>query len=212
MNFYDERDDTIIIDDNDYDSSNETNNTVETTSIDGSIITDINMSSMDYSFIYENDDDDYYNRFYEDIYELEKSFVDTEKKDGQYVIGISATGFNNDGNIFACGITAKTFFKYPYKSILKYLFYYSIIVVYYPVIDIIKIHIDKDEAYISIRKTFWLRLIQIHWKKIMAERKEIQQKRRSMYSLFYREIKGIYPRDLNSLPTIHGMLSCYSKK
>jgi hypothetical protein len=170
-----------------------------------------NTMDVDFNFIYENDDDDRSISYYHEIYDIEKEFIDSEKKDGQYVIGISAKGYQND-SIYACGVTSKTFYQFPYRNILKYLFYYSIMNVYYPVVDVIQIHIDKDETYISIRKTYWISLIQRHWRKIMKARDDIHKKRRSLYSLIHHEIKGNYPSGLNSMPTLAGMLSCYSRK
>ena len=173
----------------------------------------------DYQFIYNNNDDndneiDYNgnNSYYYDIYRLEQEFMDSEKYNGQYVIGIISKGYNHDGDMLACSVSAKTFLSFPYINVLKFLFYYSIINISYPVIDIIKIHIDKDETYISIRKTFWISLIQRHWKKIMAEKKEIQRKKRTIHSQFYFAIHGKYPKSLNVYPTIHGMMSSYASK
>lgn len=183
-----------------------------------SVSTDLTVldSDLDDEFSFEFntlEHDDQSISYYNNIYDIEEEFINSEKKDGQYIIGISASGFNcNNESIFACGVTTKTFFKFPYKNILNYLFYYSVINVYYPVINIIQIHIDKDDTYISIRKTYWLCLIQRHWKKIMAERRKIQKDRRSLYSLLYNEIKGKYPDGLNSLPRLKGLLSCYSRK
>lgn len=199
---------TIIIDSSVETQSEGTELTYDT------IITDsVSEIDTEFNFTYGNTEDDQSISYYNQIYELEQTFIDTEKKNGQYIIGISAKGFDStEESIFACGVSSSTFFKFPFRNILRYLFYYSIINVYYPVIDIIQIYIDKDETYISIKKTFWLRLIQRHWKKIMIERKNILKSRRSIYSLLHREIKGKYPSNLNTLPSFNGMLSCYSKK
>ena len=147
---------------------------------------------------------------YDEICDVESEFMDSEKFDGQYIIGLSARGFNQDGELFASGVTARTFLKYPYKHVLKYLFYSSIMLVHSPFIDIIQLSIKDDETYISICKTFWLRLLQRHWKKTVAERKRIQQKRSSVYSQVYFSIRGKYPKNLNYMPSLPGLLSCYN--
>jgi hypothetical protein len=214
MEFFDDEYDSIIIID-DYNTNSETESNITESTTFSDIINNSNTQYIqsNYNQIYNEVDDDRSMSYYNAIYDMEDEFINSEKKDGQYVIGISASGYyRNSESIFACGITARTFFLFPFRNILKYLFYYSVINVYYPVIDIIKIHIDKDDTYISVRKTHWLCLIQRHWRKIMAERNDIYKKRRSLYSLFYREIKGKYPSGLNSLPVLKGMLSCYSSK
>ena len=102
----------------------EIESTTDTTVLTNTTYTthDSHETFIDYNFIYNDDDDSETIRIYHEIYDLEERFIDSEKKDGQYIIGISAPGFNSSGNIFACGITTKTFYKYSYKHILKYLF------------------------------------------------------------------------------------------
>ena len=169
----------------------------------------------DYSLNYENntnEPDEQDITYYHLIYNMEQEFIDSDKKNGQYIIGISAPGYNSNGSIFASGITASTFFTFPYEHVLKYLFYYSIITVQKPIVDIIKIHIDEDECLISIRKTFWLCLIQRHWKKLFTEKKRIINGRKTILSILYFQINGKYPKELRGLPHIHGLLYCYSRK
>jgi hypothetical protein len=60
---------------------------------------------------------------------------------------------------------------------------------------------------VSILKTFWLRLIQRKWKKIINERKLIIIKRCNPNSIKYREIHGIWPNNCFIYPTLKGMLS-----
>ena len=183
---------------------------IMTTSTESTDLNDLSTEYYDMNFIYDNSDDDQHISYYHEIYNTEEEFLNSEKKNGQYILGVSARGFENE-SIFGCGITSKTFYNYPFKNVLKYLFYYSVLNIYYPVMDIIQIYITNDETYISIRKTYWLILIQKHWKKVMAEREQIKKNRRSLYSLIYREIKGKYPSGLNILPGLVGLLSCYSR-
>lgn len=185
---------------------NEMSVSTEMTVLDSEIDDDF---SFDFNTL-EPDEQDI--TYYHLIYNMEQAFIDSEKKNGQYIIGLSAPGFNSNGSIFASGITASNFFAFPYNHILKYLFYYSIITVKKPIIDIIKIHIDEDECLISIRKTFWLCLIQRHWKKLFAEKKRIINSRRTILSILYFQINGKYPKELRELPNIYGLLSCYLRK
>lgn len=59
---------------------------------------------------------------------------------------------------------------------------------------------------IAILKTFWLRIIQRKWKKIILERKRIINMRKSPIALFTREITGNWPSTCRHLPLLRGML------
>lgn len=60
---------------------------------------------------------------------------------------------------------------------------------------------------VSIIKTFWLRLIQRNWKKIISERSAIIRKRCNPISIEYREIHGVWPKNCINYPGLKGMLS-----
>ncbi len=61
--------------------------------------------------------------------------------------------------------------------------------------------------YISIIKTFWLKLIQRKWKKIYKERKMCLLKRANTNVIKYREIYGKWPESCLNYPLLKGMLS-----
>jgi hypothetical protein len=60
---------------------------------------------------------------------------------------------------------------------------------------------------VSILKTFWIRIIQRKWKKILVERKEKLKLRKQIKSLIYRETIGKWPSSCLYLPSLKGMLS-----
>jgi hypothetical protein len=66
-------------------------------------------------------------------------------------------------------------------------------------------YLETNEC-VCVIKTFWLRLIQRTWKKIMQNKKDVLKKRKTISSLRYREIYGKWPPGLNSMPSIYGML------
>jgi hypothetical protein len=77
-----------------------------------------------------------------------------------------------------------------------------------------KIKPEIAECYYSVNgecfcklKTFWIKIIQRKWKKIMTERKHIFNQRCSVPSLRYRELYGKWPESLLEMPTIHGILN-----
>lgn len=60
---------------------------------------------------------------------------------------------------------------------------------------------------VAIIKTFWIRIIQRVWKKIMQKRREITKKRGSSSSLLYRERTGTWPKDCLCVPVLKGSLN-----
>jgi hypothetical protein len=172
----------------------------------GSVSLDFSIGGFDEDVI----DNDNIFHFYE-ICELEEDFIDSDKHDGQYVIGLIGGVINNKFvDIFASGVTPSTFFKFSYISILYYLVYSSIFYINGPKkIDIIKIHINSDNVYVSIVKTYWLRLIQRHWKRAYSERSAIIKLRGLPCNIYYFQYRGKYPDGLKNLPGLVGLLSCY---
>lgn len=143
---------------------------------------------------------------YDSIYSCEAEFLDSEKHDGQYIIGLSTGNSELFPDMFGAGISTPTFYQYSYAMILHYLKNSSIVHIYNPSIDIIKIHINQQLCYIAIKKTFWLRIVQRTWKRIFLERCRMLQKRRHLSSLRYLELHGKYPIDCRVLPTLHSMI------
>ena len=107
-------------------------------------------------------------------------------------------------------VSTNAFFRYPFDKIRNYLTKYSIMNMQNARVHIMKLHILNDGSYSVVLKTFWLRLIQRHWKKVFKERTVIIKKRCSIRNVLSREIHGRYMVGLNSLPTINGMLNSYS--
>lgn len=77
---------------------------------------------------------------------------------------------------------------------------------YYKNINIVKkVFLNDDDGHMwttTIIKTFWLKLIQRKWKKICVARKRIMQQRMSPNNLFYRQLNGHWPREINHLPSL----------
>lgn len=159
------------------------------------------------------------NHLFEEIYEKEEDFIDSEKENGQYFIGMTATihdyipGIEPFGSIITSYVTPKTFFSYTFNTMRSYLILLSYTFPSSNNVDIIKLHYVPTEhgtMYVALAKTYWLRLIQRHWKKIYAQRCAIIDKRASISVFLYFQIKGKYKNGLNSLPNIRGMLSHYA--
>jgi len=127
------------------------------------------------------------------IFEEESHFVFEEKIDKNYYIGMGTKIDNYDLLIMANSISIKTFFKYPYNTLLQYLWFHSIIRVNKPTIDILKLIIQPDGSYSVVIKTFWLRVFQRRWKRLFREHQELIMKRKSIQYLKIREITGKFP-------------------
>jgi hypothetical protein len=127
------------------------------------------------------------------IFEEESHFVFEEKIDKNYYIGMGTKIDNYDLLIMANSISITTFFKYPYNTLLQYLWFHSIIRVNKPTIDILKLIIQPDGSYSVVIKTFWLRVFQRRWKRIFREHQELIMKRKSIQYLKIREITGKFP-------------------
>ena len=200
----------------------EDNESIETGSETSTIILDASENSSDNDFIYpvnlsqdfDNDftEDDDYSLNTEDDFEFERIFRQEsihfyeERENGRYYIGLcSLISLDCTQYIIANTVSAPTFLHNTYITIIRYLWHHSIIRVRRPKVEIIQLIILNDGTYSAIIKTFWIKIIQRRWKQIYKERQEKINRRKSIASLKYREIRGKYPIGLNILPSINSM-------
>jgi hypothetical protein len=185
------------------------------------VIDSYSYSSDDESSIIIQTADDYNHYSYIDdeieyrlerIFREESDFIDTDKEDGKYYIGIYKYNYYRKLLLLTNSISAKSFLKFPYIDTLKYLYFYSILRPPVPKISIYSLSVLPDGSYSVIVKTHWLKIIQRNWKRVFKARSQILLKRRSVQSLYNLQISGRYPAGLNSMPSIHGMLWNLNKK
>jgi len=175
---------------------------------DSSIIIDsINDNENHYSYI----DDEIEYRL-ERIFREESEFIDTDKENGKYYIGVHKYNAYRKLLILSNIVSTKSFLKFPHMDILRYLYFYSILRPPVPKMNIYSLSVLTDGTYSVIVKTHWLRIIQRNWKRIFKERNQILLKRRSVQSLYNLQITGRYPLGLNAMPSIYGMLWNLNKK
>jgi hypothetical protein len=209
----DSEDDEIFEDTNDSDSDSDIDPDTLSESYssdddESSIIIDSTNDNINhYSYI----DDEIEYRI-ERIFREESGYIDTDKADGKYYIGIYKYNYYRKILILTNSVSTKSFLKFPYMDILRYLYFYSIVRPPVPKINIYSLSILPDGSYSVILKTHWLRIIQRNWKRTFKERSQILLKRRSVQSLYNLQITGRYPDGLNSIPSIHGMLWNLNKK
>jgi hypothetical protein len=155
---------------------------------------------------YSDDEEDEYT--IDEIYRDEQNFLDSEKQHEKYYIGLyKNTKYQN--NLLLNAISAKSFYKYSFIHVLKYLYYYSLVRLYQPNVEIMKLYILNDGTYSVVLKTHWIRLIQKHWRKALQMRKQIMKKQMHVRSLHYREIHGKFPYGLNNMPVLTGLMNQY---
>jgi len=147
----------------------------------------------------------------ERIYFHEQEFLDSEKDDKHYYIGINKISNDKQYILYANAVTPTTFFQFNINHIQSYLHDYSIFVTR-PNIDIMKLFILDDYTYTVVINTHWLRIIQRHWKKIYSQRKYCINRRIQIKTIMYVERNGRYPYDCDFMPGLYGMLSVYTSK
>jgi hypothetical protein len=199
-------------------SSNSSNNSQsESSSNDSHIIALTTLSDSEYETDSEEETEFYElgdydeNSEVEAIYQDDKDHLDADKNDGNYYVGIHKYISSSGNFLFVNSVSGSTFTKYSLDNIREYLHYYSIMLRTCSEVDIMQLYIRKEVYYVVV-KTFWLRIIQRVWKKKYQQYVERQHKKTLPKNMRYREIHGKYPKELNYLPRIRGMLSQYNNK
>ena len=136
----------------------------------------------------DSSDDEVY-----DIYDDDGGFMDAEKTDGSYYIGLAGYVENQSEPILLSSISTTAFMENEHDDILEYLTEYSTSRVANPALNILKLCVDDRQTYNVVIKTHWLRLIQRKWKNIYSTRQSIINSRKNPSSLRYRNINGKWP-------------------
>ena len=194
----------------DYESESETStvnieyedniNDDDITVTDSEISSEIEMLEYDI----ESDDEEY-----DELYQEDSMHIYSEKIDNNYYIGLAKYNLVNKIIMMVNSVSSRVFFRHPYKLISEYLAKYSIIRTKNAKVHIMKLCVLPDETYSVILKTYWIKLIQRHWKKAYRERKRIIKARMIFNNRRINEITGKYPYGLNRIPSIYGLLSNY---
>ena len=165
------------------------------------------IESMESATEYDSETEEMIDR----IYFHEEDFLDSEKEDKHYYIGNSWVSQDKLYILYANAVTPTTFFRFDINHVKSYLHDYSIFATNSN-IDIMKLFILDDHTYTVVIKTYWLKIIQRHWKKIYSQRKYCISRRRQIKTMMYVERNGMYPYDCYSMPGLQGMLMSYNKK
>lgn len=162
-----------------------------------------------------------------EIEDIENDFRDSDKVSGNYYIGLASRDALDGNYMLGIAISPSSFFRYSYFDLWNYLNEYNRIdyqtyyrdhfrdapdggLIYHrPKINIMKLTILPSGVYSVTIKTFWIRLIQRHWRKTLIQRAQMLRRRMSPPEFRYREIHGRYSPYLRNLPGLYGMLECY---
>lgn len=119
-----------------------------------------------------NDSDNSTIVYENDIYNDDGDFMDADKTDGTYYIGLAGYVKGQTEPILMSAISRDAFMTNVHSDILDYLIEYSISRVSRPQLDILQVRIDERQTYNVCIKTHWLRLVQRKWKNIYTQRRK----------------------------------------
>lgn len=134
--------------------------------------------SDDVDVQYNGNDNDIHDEVMASEYDNDDEFIHKKYFIGSYWYEI----YEDDESIFIKAKTIKltTFYNFSIRYIENHILYYiSLYSNYYcnnAPIDIIQTVMNDDGTYNYISKTFWIRIIQRKWRKIMQEKKEYDKK------------------------------------
>jgi hypothetical protein len=154
----------------------------------------------------------YYIGAYKNI--ITYSTEDEENKDSNSFISapeIRDRSTKENMLLFVSKVNVNTFFAYTNEVLSTYLYYNSCIIFEQkPTIEIMQLIVAKDGiTYTAVLKTYWIKIIQRTWKKIMEQRKQLQQNMKRNILSVLRTFE--YTNRIPQLPTIVGMLSLSNK-
>ena len=137
------------------------------------------------------------------IFEMDEDFMDAEKLDAAYYIGLPGYLVIQNQLLLMNSISPDAFFKHDHTAVLKYLVEYSTSRIHKPDVHILQVHVDENEAYNVTIKTFWLRLIQRAWKRVFRERQRIISQSKNPQTIRNRSLGNM---SQPKLPSLRGLL------
>ena len=150
------------------------------------------------------------------IYYDDSGFLDTDKEDNHYYIGLYEYIYKQYELLLGMTISPNIFYKYQYNNVSRYLRAYSLVRNKYSTknLQVMQLKIDTHtNIYTVIIKTYWIRLIQRHWKKIYKERMNFIKIRKNISNQRHFELNGRYILGNNIKPnSLYGMLGRYNNK
>ena len=158
------------------------------------------------------------NMYYEDA-----DYAEEIKDDHTYVLGgyyIPTYDKYVDKIYLGISMSCRLLYNHKIEDVLSYLREYSGTGDYSfrnrtTEVELMQIHYHNEGQFrhtVVVIKTFWLRLIQRTWKKIMKKKSKAISSRKNPTHLQHRELTGRFPQQCYYTPTLKGMLHYLSVK
>jgi len=145
---------------------------------------------------------------FEEIFEKDEDFMDSDKVDQQLYIGFCEPLKNPNILLMEVVVSPNSFLEYSGDQIYSYLKHFvDPFKQFNGKLEIMKLDIIPSNGYYSVTlKTHWIRLIQRNWKRIFKRRQTLLRYRTFPPVQRVFELTGKYPGGLNILPSLQGML------
>jgi hypothetical protein len=147
---------------------------------------------------------------YDAIHRADSDQFYSEKEDAKTYIGLAHLLPGTAAIVMSNTISPGVYFAHPHTTVIRYLYAYGLIRIKRPVLQVMTLHILADGTYSMLLQTHWIRLVQRHWRKIYRQRRIMIRKRANPQARKLFELSGKYPYPLHNMPSLRGMLSCYS--
>jgi len=141
----------------------------------------------------------------ENIFDREERFLDADKVDGCYYVGLPCLMKSPREWILQIAIQPKTMLSNKMNDVMRYLIDYSVTRIRSPIMHIMKLDISNTGAYNVVLKTHWLRLVQRTWKRVFKERKQFIGYCKNPRSILHRQTHGQWENN-RKFPGVKGML------
>jgi hypothetical protein len=161
--------------------------------------------------VFENHEDRMEQTF-ENMDIIDEEFQNSDKTQYSYYLGHVLYIPDENHYLMMNSISPELFFQYDSIIISEYLYQMSLVrILRKPVIDVVQLVI-RENSYTCVMKTFWIKIIQRTWRKVLAEKMNILRKRGQVQSQRYFEIYGKYPEGIRVLPGLVGMMKNHLSK
>jgi hypothetical protein len=140
----------------------------------------------------------------ENIFDREERFLDEDKVDGCYYIGLPCLMKSPREWILQISIQPRTMLSHQLIDVMRYLINYSVTRIRSPTMHIMKLDISNTGAYNVVLKTHWLKLVQRTWKRIFNKRKQFIDNCKKPSSILYRQTHRQWVNN-ERLPVLNGL-------
>ena len=141
------------------------------------------------------------------IFQQDQDHVYKDREDGSYYLGMYYYEQGQEQSsilLLANTVSAPVYLQNKHNDVVNYLVDYSMFPIDEQRVDIIQLSILPDLTYSSIVKTYWIRLIQRHW------RSAIQKARQLWKTPGFQRSRELGIRRCTR-PSVRGILSVYGQ-